>query len=595
MAILVWDNGGADSLWSTNENWVGDNAPTLNDSVQFDATSVAPSTCDIAEVINVDIQSTYSGTVTLLPGQTSTYSGFLTVGAGAGFVAQTITTLNLTGALNLDGLAVIDFQLGSILNSSGDLVFPAVTSSILMNGTVNAGVGGTTYNFSNPDNSARINIFNLMDGSICDSSSICYTDSLNGPVGGFATIIGTGNFIVLTAITNLDNFIVDSVIDGAVVFQCNFNELLSADFGNCVISFTDQGQNTITGDNDLHCWKLNVFQAPQNTTIPIQITGSINATIDDIIEIGDNTAPGTRGGIFTWNSTGALVIDGIVIRDNDSIQNTRWVIGALGGPVSVGAQGIIAESPSDIDFSASSNDLNVRGNFVPLSTVDVGTIRIFFFSDLDFSGAASVSGVPEILALGSVAQIMNLSTLTISQFTSIKTAGLLDCQNAWTANDSIKFNSTGNSTVQLLAGGNYTCDFIEAYADTGVKTTLQSSIAATPYTINVSELGPINRGLGISDCDIVGRFIRVDTITGSDDGGNDVTPPFGIDFANFPFDPIMFQGFGKLKKIGPGLLFPNIYRAPHRWHAAAAPIDFFLVKNAIDEQVFNAIDEEVLT
>jgi len=65
MSILVWNNAGAGSLWSTAANWVGGIGPIFTDTVQFDATSVADSSAD-TPVAGVDQQATYSGTVTVI-------------------------------------------------------------------------------------------------------------------------------------------------------------------------------------------------------------------------------------------------------------------------------------------------------------------------------------------------------------------------------------------------------------------------------------------------------------------------------------------------------------------------------------------------
>ena len=65
MSIIVWNDAGGGSLWSTAANWVGGVAPISTDTVQFDATSVANSSAD-TDVAGVDQQGTYSGTVTVV-------------------------------------------------------------------------------------------------------------------------------------------------------------------------------------------------------------------------------------------------------------------------------------------------------------------------------------------------------------------------------------------------------------------------------------------------------------------------------------------------------------------------------------------------
>ena len=61
---IVWDGGGADSNWTTPENWSTDTVPTLFDSVLFDGTSIKDCVVNTpVSVINFTILSGYTGVI----------------------------------------------------------------------------------------------------------------------------------------------------------------------------------------------------------------------------------------------------------------------------------------------------------------------------------------------------------------------------------------------------------------------------------------------------------------------------------------------------------------------------------------------------
>lgn len=199
-----------------------------------------------------------------------------------------------------------------------------------------------------------------------------------------------------------------------------------------------------------------------------------------------------------------------------------------------------------------------------------------------------------ILTGNAVTQTINFGAASPHELIIARTGGIADFVSAFAATGAIREIAVANSTVRWLNAGAFSCDFIQTVGEGAFKTSNISSGAGN-YQITVAELGVVNRHSGWANCDIIGAFIHVDLLTGSDDGGNDVTPPFGIEFANFPLNPLNFQGFGRLHKLGPEEIDPNIYQPPHKWNAEAEPIENFFVKNAIGEQVLNAIGEDVRT
>lgn len=141
MSVLVWNDAGVDSQWSTAANWVGGVAPIPTDTVQFDATSVADSSADI-EVAGVDQQGTYSGTGTIVA---SIALGNFSIAAGAfdfGSVAVSIidytrsggTVTGTSDVLNITGDTLITG--GTFVHNSGQIGFTKLTGPQTYDSTV---------------------------------------------------------------------------------------------------------------------------------------------------------------------------------------------------------------------------------------------------------------------------------------------------------------------------------------------------------------------------------------------------------------------------------------------------------------------------
>ena len=58
-ATVLWDNGGADALWSTPENWDPNTVPTAEDTVNF---YLADANCVIDDSVAAECTTFISGT-----------------------------------------------------------------------------------------------------------------------------------------------------------------------------------------------------------------------------------------------------------------------------------------------------------------------------------------------------------------------------------------------------------------------------------------------------------------------------------------------------------------------------------------------------
>ena len=201
------------------------------------------------------------------------------------------------------------------------------------------------------------------------------------------------------------------------------------------------------------------------------------------------------------------------------------------------------------------------GDFVPLGQVNFDSGTYIVEGDIDLSSASGISANgATIISRGANDRIIKLAGLTNYNLIIDNSAGgIARLQQAPTCGSGFfREVAKGNGTIEHLNAGAASCDHIETIGVGGAKNSNISSGAGT-YQITVLNLGPINRYSGWADCNIVGAFIRVDLLTGSDDGGNDVTGPDGIDFGNFATG---FIGLVKtVKKLGNGAVTGLIRRA----------------------------------
>jgi hypothetical protein len=107
---IVWDNGGADSNWSTEENWNPDGVPGSGDRVAFNNHSSTDCVVDVStiDVAALSINYGYTGTVTLsaasipLASNEFTITGDLTVNAGTLLCVGDTTAINAASGGSVD-------------------------------------------------------------------------------------------------------------------------------------------------------------------------------------------------------------------------------------------------------------------------------------------------------------------------------------------------------------------------------------------------------------------------------------------------------------------------------------------------------------
>jgi len=178
MAVIVFDNGNGTNIVSDDLNWVGDTKPGSGDIGTFNSTSTAD--CAIDENIDwqgINIESTYSGTITQNSTRTITINSSDFVQAGGTFAGGDSNIDINNGDFNQTG--------GTFTNSSGD-----------MNIERNFDVSGGTFNNSNTI------IFDGGGGD--DSTTVTFSGTVPGTVdmnktGATSFAVASGTTISLGA------------------------------------------------------------------------------------------------------------------------------------------------------------------------------------------------------------------------------------------------------------------------------------------------------------------------------------------------------------------------------------------------------------
>ncbi|QDU10893.1 Ig-like domain-containing protein [Gimesia aquarii] len=191
-ATVTWDGGGADTNWSTCQNWSGDSCPGVADVATFNATSTKNASIDAnISVAGLDIQPGYSGTIT----QNSSMT--ITVGSSnwnqeGGTFSGGDSTIDINGTFTLSGSSVFTSTTGMLEINSGNT---SVTLFQQSGGTFNHNGGSVKF-----DSSSSCGHFTMtidVDSSITfhhlelDTSNVCSSATYNTGAGDTVTTAGT--------------------------------------------------------------------------------------------------------------------------------------------------------------------------------------------------------------------------------------------------------------------------------------------------------------------------------------------------------------------------------------------------------------------
>ncbi len=565
MVAIVWDDGGVDSLWSTKENWVGDIAPTSADAVEFDATSGADATCDIAEVASVSIVAAYLGIVTQTVDLLCNGDFDIT---GQGAAEQWFTNdndLNVEGDYSVElggGGKGVDHDDGHTISVKGDVY-------------INGGASGN--NMASP--------FRIYGGILTPTAALTHDVSISGnnniPIdyicGENQTMHMTSGVRVVTAtfedgtsVTSDGNTHTFQFNEGIVDpqkctwagFDINDITLLPqglpfppADYGNCKV-FPQQTQ-TMSGEYK---------------TIGDVILGSNGGAQDYTLDstckiicrdftVGVGNTARTSIVLQETGSDVSASRDAYVLQD-DTIGENKWVredgsIASIGGLLTT-------EADSTLDWSAVTGNTDIGAfDFSGSSVVDYSTAgaEIHITGDGSLASSNGSNGNRNIYVVVNDGKFFNVSGNTYCDDVSGPVSGLgtligggLLILTRWNNPDTLTVDSVvdGDLTITFAGSSIDPVDYGNATITGGVTTTTVSGAGhlkawqwdAFRLTQNVQSYINISGSVSVTlqkyvqgniptrativNWDSSGTFICNDTFTLNDPNGTTVENQFEV-------------------------------------------------------------------
>ena len=315
----------------------------------------------------------------------ATITGTLTLEAEAGLNLASTAVLNLTGDLLIDALSPINLVSGSVINLGGNLNIPNGTLIQSFDGIINAGIGGTSFNYSNPDNEHDINLLTLASSCTMTLAGNGYNSGLQGPAATpKANIIGDGQFLINTYV-NGNNVIVNGTTDADIEFSFGATPIPAFDYGNATLQHSLNALvNLGGGSGTVMAFRLNVFRSSQNITTLMDFTGSVIGIFTEI-RIGDSQVD-TRGGKFIHSSTGSLTTQDLDIRTNNGVVETTYERQAGAGGCII-TRDLLVATLGKLNFSADSGLISIGRDCI----INATAVASFGTTTVDLIGTGDLS------------------------------------------------------------------------------------------------------------------------------------------------------------------------------------------------------------
>ena len=474
-SLWIWDGGGGDNNWTTDNNWVPNNGnPGSGDVVQFaGATRLAPN-YDLLPLTTIDSITFNAGAGAFV---ISTNVGGLTVGLNNGITnnSASIQTINLPVVL----------QAAQTFNAaSGPIAFGAASSvsgafPLTLNGGFNIGSGAVRM---------KTTVSSIVDNMTAGTAFIAQTGALNLS-GSFAG-------------ANLD-----LTNAGAITV----NAALNAGGGTVSLATTGGAANTITqaATGVITAATLNLATAGADATLNTATnsvanlgTAALGAGALNLLNAGGLTVTspvGATGGV-TLNAGGALAINNTLNAGGGNVSLTTT---GAGNAITQNATGVITANTLTLGTANAGATLNTATNAVTNlggATLGTGSLNLLNAGGLTVTGAVGATGGVILNAGGALA--INSTVNAGAAAVSLTTTG---------AGNAITQNATGVITagtlVVVTSGGTATLNTVtNVVANLGPVTLGAGSFAFSDNAPAGLAIGPVTANGGIDITNTTGSL-----------------------------------------------------------------------------------------
>jgi len=460
-AVLTWDNGGGDKLWSNSTNWNPDGAPSGNDIV-FTNTGTASlgtvtNTVDASVTVNT-LNYQYTGTAQttqILSGQTLTVGGTgvafnVGITGTTTFNQATSTVITGSGALAVTGGTTASFTVAS--GSAGGQVITRLDMSGL--GSFSANVG--SFTMATKDRNAAVVL-------LSPSNSIT---ALTLTVGGNSTATSTNN----------DSFL---GLGAANTFNANTINVGTVRAGGTMAFQSGVSNGTITIRDRAGTGAANLVAGSLNNSASITPSGILDfsaGTVD--ARLGTATIGQGASGSGVGGGNGAITLGAGVITTGTIFAGTAGSTSSAAS-TAVGTITMLANSGS---LSATAVTLGRQTNAQPSNSSGiinqnggVATLNSITFVNYTGAGTGLVSGTYNLaggtLRSGTIQAGANSSSTGTSSRTFNWTGGTIQNLDALT-----NLTIAGTNGLTLTLGGTGSRSFT---ADSGRTITVSAAIGGT--------------------------------------------------------------------------------------------------------------------
>ncbi len=502
-ATRTWDGGGgADTNWNTAANWSSNSIPGSGDTARFNNTSTNNCTINVAvNVQGIDIQSTYTGTITQGSGNSVTVGtsdfvmaagtftgGNSTIDCNDRFTLSGGTFTSTTGTLSVEGNLTISG--GTFTHNSGTVTLDTSAATIdiglrilnhltIAKGGNNLAVTGTvdvngnlTVTTANQINTGTIAVagnVTTSDTSVTGSATVRFDGTGNQTLG---TGSGTGELPRVTIDKSAGTLTIQDTIEvtGDWTYTAG-----TVNAGTSTVKFQTNSLTVNSGAMSFNHVTLDMGNTDLTVTGTMDVNGDLTLTtvrnISGTIAVAGNvTSADTSVG-----GTGVIKLDGtgsqtITANSSADFPNGNFTIDKAGGTASLGGavtfgsllkvtNGTFSQGTGSNLTASSGVTVDAGGTFLNTGTGDLtlgGNVSNSGTIQMDSNGASS--GGDDILVRStsganrtwSGAGTFTLTDLDVARMTAGATPGVIEVVSGTDSGNNVNWLFTTQDPVLHL-------------------------------------------------------------------------------------------------------------------------------------------------